>query len=125
MFLKDTGFRVSDASKMNYGDISEGLERGDSFISIQKVTKKNKTIAKTFIGSEAIEAIKEYLERRRGTEKLPAETITEKSPLFRTNEKGAVKRMSKEGLSNMLEFHCRELEEKKLGAHGFRKYFQT
>jgi len=132
LFLKDTGFRVSDAVIMNYGTIADGLERGDLFIPIQIITKKNKTTAKTFIGPEAIEAIKEYLaERRKGSQRrlnreyIHPEVITKSSPLFRTNERGSVKRMSRGGLSNMLNFHCQRTGEKKLSAHSFRKNFQT
>ena len=55
---------------LTYGDVKKGLERGDKFIPIQIVTKKNHTTAKTFLGEEAIEALKEYLEeRRKGSQK--------------------------------------------------------
>ena len=117
---------------MNYGDISDGLESKDLFIPIQIITQKSKTTAKTFIGEEAIEAIKEYLdERRKGSQRrlnreyIHPETITKKSPLFRTNELGSVKRMTRGGVSNMLKFHCQRTGEKRLSAHSFRKYLQT
>lgn len=125
-FLKDTGFRVSDVRRINYGDLADGLERGDQFIPISLVTQKYKTTAKTFIGPEAIEAIKQYLNARRmGTRRIPPEQITHKTPLFRTSENGTVKRLSRNGLSSMLRFQCLKTGETKLSAHSFRKYFQT
>jgi hypothetical protein len=60
LFLKDCGLRVSDARRLNYGDIAEELERGATIIQINIITQKTKLLAKTFIGQEAIEAIKLY-----------------------------------------------------------------
>jgi site-specific recombinase XerD len=126
MFLKDTGLRVSDVHNLTYGQVAEGLERNEQFIPISLVTQKYKTVAKTFIGPEAVEALKEYLEERRsGTRRITPETLTVDSPLFRTNENGVVKSISRSGLSSMLAFHCQRVGEVKLSAHSFRKYFQT
>jgi len=125
-FLKDTGLRVSDAAKVNYGDISDGLEKGEGFIPLSLVTQKNKTTAKTFVGPETVQALKEYLdERRKGTRRIDPEVIGKDSPLFRINENGDVKRISRSGLSSILSFHCKRIGEAKLSAHSFRKYFQT
>lgn len=128
LFLKDTGLRVSDVRKLNYGLVAEGLEKNLEFIPLIVRTQKAGTIAFTFMGTESISAIKAYLEeRRKGTRHLPPEVLTEKSPLFRTHEGVAVKRMTRSGLSNTVIFHCQRTlkNEKNLSAHSFRKFLQT
>jgi integrase/uncharacterized coiled-coil protein SlyX len=126
LFLKDTGLRISDVRNLNYGHVSDGLEKDLKFIPLQLVTQKAKTVAKTFVGPEAIEALRLYLdERRKGTRRMPPEVITKDSPLFRTNEQGPVKRISRQGLSSMIRFQCTKNGAKRLSAHSFRKYLQT
>jgi integrase len=64
LFIKDTGLRVSDVRRLNYGDIADQLENGATLIQINIITQKTKLLAKTFIGEEAIQALKEYIEAR-------------------------------------------------------------
>ncbi|HEX9260898.1 MAG TPA: tyrosine-type recombinase/integrase [Candidatus Bathyarchaeia archaeon] len=126
LFLKDSGPRESDALQMNYAKIAEGLERGDSIIQITIVTEKQHTIAKTFIGEEAIQAIKEYLkERRTGSRRLPPEIITDKSPLFRTWQSNKVKRLSREGLASLVRQAFLRVNEANISPHSLRKFLQT
>lgn len=126
MFLKDSGLRGSDARRLNYGDIQEALERGDDFIQLTMMTKKVKTIAKTFIGEEAIRALKEYLgARRKGSRRIPPETITDKSPLFRTWESHTAQRIPRETISSIVRTAFLRIGEKHLSAHSLRKYLQT
>jgi integrase len=99
--LKDSGLRASDAQLLNYGDIADGIERNANFIPITLVTKKKKIIAKTFIGKEAIDAIKESVEARRtGTRRIKPETITNNSPLFIAWNQNQ-NRISRTALSNI------------------------
>ena len=124
--LKDSGLRVSDLLALNYGDIADGLEKDEEFISLNIVTIKSKIVAHTFLGSESIEALKEYLEKRKtGTRRIPPETITNESPLFRTNKNGKVERLSRSGVSSMILFQFRRIGEKRLSAHSLRKFLQT
>jgi site-specific recombinase XerD/uncharacterized coiled-coil protein SlyX len=126
LFLKDTGLRISDVRSLDYGHVRTGLEKDLEFIPLQLVTQKAKTVAKTFVGPEAIEALKLYLEKRRkGTRRMAPETITDDSPLFRTNKQGSAKRISRQGLSSMIRFQCLRTGTAKLSAHSFRKYLQT
>jgi integrase len=126
IFLKDSGLRASDARRLNYGDVQVALERGDDFIQITMMTKKVKTIAKTFIGEEAIRALKEYLgARRKGSRRIPPETITEKSPLFRTWESHTAQRIPRETISSIVRTAFLRIGEKHLSAHSLRKYLQT
>jgi len=126
LFLKDSGLRRSDTVLLNFGKVAEGLEKGYNIISITLVTEKQHTVAKAFIGEEAIQALKEYLkERRTGTENVPPEIITDKSPLFRTQESGKVKRLSLSGFSNMIREAFLRVGESNLSPHSLRKYVQT
>jgi integrase len=126
MFLKDTGLGVSDVGNFVYGDVQKGLDENLDFIPLQLLRQKTKTITKTFLGPESIEALKLYLEeRRKGTQRIGAEVLTDKSPLFRTNQQGTPKRVSRGGLSSMVRFQCLKTGQVKLSAHSFRKYVQT
>lgn len=81
--LKDSGLRASDVVSLKVGVLEPGLSRGDEFIPIRIITRKNRVAAKAFIGPEAVEAIKKYLDlRRRGTRAMPKEAITDDSPLL-------------------------------------------
>jgi len=126
LFLKDTGLRVSDVIRLTYGDLAEGLDSGEEFISISLITKKNKIVAKTFVGPEAIEALKEYFsERREGSRRIPPEELEAKSPLFRIRSP-EVKAISRSGMSSTITFYAQKLGiNSAFSAHSFRKYFQT
>jgi integrase len=125
MFLKDTGLGVSDVGNFTYGAIREPLEKNLEFIPLELLRQKTRTVVKTFIGPEAIIALKEYIgERKAGTQRIPPETLTDKSPLFRVSRSDNSKRISRGGLSSMVRFQCLRVGVK-LSAHSFRKYVQT
>jgi integrase len=126
LFLKDSGLRASDARLLNYGDIKEQLENENEFISITRITQKVKITAKTFLGTEAIHALKEYIKaRQHGTRRLPPETLTDKSPLFRTWSLRTVQRIPRNTLSSVIRNAFIRINEPNLSAHSLRKYLQT
>ena len=126
LFLKDSGLRASDARLLNYGDIRKELDDESEFIPITRITQKVKTTAKTFIGPEAIHAIKEYIKaRQKGTRRLPPETLTDKSPLFRTWKSKTVKRIPRYTLSSVIRNAFNQVNEPHISAHSLRKYLQT
>jgi len=126
LFLKDSGLRVSDARLLNYGDIQIPLERGDEIIPITMITQKSKIVAKTFIGKEAIDALKEYLKaRRKGNRRIPPEPITAKSPLFRTWIGKEVKRIPRESFCSNVRQAFLRIGEANVSAHSLRKFLQT
>jgi integrase len=126
LFLKDSGLRASDARLLNYENICKELEDGSEFIPITRITQKVKTTAKTFIGPEAIHAIKEYVKaRQKGTRRLPPETLTDKSPLFRTWKSKTVKRIPRYTLSSVIRNAFNQVNEPHTSAHSLRKYLQT
>jgi integrase len=120
LFLKDSGLRVSDLIRLRYGDVKGSLERGDQFIPIRIVTEKNNTVATTFIGPEAVSALKDYIKWRAKREELKDE-----SPLFRVSG-GRRDPMTRSGVSSSIN-HLIELAGLKgeISAHSLRKYFQT
>lgn len=124
-FLKDSGLRVSDITKLKYGHIAKELESGSSFIPINVVTEKNKIVAKTFIGPETTRLLKKYISRRRkGTRKVEPEEITDNSPLFRKRKKPVT--ISRSGISSLIVHHVKRAGlENEISAHSFRKFFQT
>ena len=126
LFLKDSGLRTSDARLMNCGDIQIPLERGDNIIPITKITQKAKIVAKTFIGKEAIDALKEYLKaRRKGNRRIPPETITSNSPLFRTWIGKEVKRIPRETFCSNVRNAFLRIGEANISPHSLRKFLQT
>lgn len=128
MVLKDSGLRVSDAASLSYSQVSDGFEKDLEFIPLTLITMKAKTVAKTFLGPEAVNALKLYMdERRKGTRHIVPETITAASPLFRINQNfnGKVKRVTRGSISSLMKWQCRKTGNLKLSAHSFRKYLQT
>lgn len=128
LFLKDCGLRVSDAVRLNCNIILEAIAKNPDvdLIQINIITQKTNLLAKTFIGQEAIEALKTYIEaRRKGSENITPEIITKDSPLFRTWQHGKVKRMPRGSFSNLLRGAFLRANEKKMSAHSLRKKLQT
>lgn len=83
------GFREGTLSMLTYAHVKEGLEKGRPIIHIhvpQELTKGKYHDYDTFVGAEAIEFLRLYMEqRRRGSPdgRLPPEELTDKSPLIR------------------------------------------
>jgi len=128
LFLKDSGLRISDARRLNCGFFLEALEKNPDtdLIPISIITQKTKLLAKTFIGEEAIEAIKDYLEERKeGSRHVAPETITKESPLFRTWTSGEVKRIPRGSFSGLIREAFVRNGEKRMSAHSLRKKLQT
>jgi integrase len=122
--IKDAALRVSDMRLLKCDII---LDNPDAdFIPIKRITQKTKLLAKTFIGEEAITALKAYLDRRRkGSRKVAPEVITKDSPLFRTWTAGKVKPMSRTNMSTLVRNTFLRAGIKRVSAHSLRRYFQT
>jgi integrase len=128
LFLKDSGLRISDARLLNCGFFLEAFEENPDtdLIPITIITQKTKLLAKTFIGQEAIEAIKDYIEERKeGSRNVLPETITKESPLFRTWTNGEVKRIPRGSFSSLIREAFVRNGEKRMSAHSLRKKVQT
>jgi integrase len=129
LFIKDSGLRVSDVRRLNYGDIAKQLENGETIIQLNIITEKTNLLAKTFISEEAIQALREYLEaRKRGSKdsrNIEPEVITKDSPLFKVWNKGEIKRYSRHSLSSLMREAFASVNEDRMSAHSLRKKLQT
>jgi integrase len=124
MTLKDSALRVSDMRLLKCDIILDNPNA--DIIPIQRITQKTKILAKTFIGEEAITALKAYLDdRRRGSRAVEPETITRESPLFRTWLKGKAKPMSRMNMSTLIRNAFLSDGIKRVSAHSLRRYYQT
>jgi integrase len=128
LFLKDTGLRISDARRLNCDFFLEALEKNPDtdIIEIHVITQKTKLLAKTFLGQEAIEALKEYLKLREiGSRRIKPETVTKNSPLFKSWKKGKIRRIPRTSFSSLIAQAFTSINEKRMSAHSLRKKLQT
>jgi hypothetical protein len=94
-FMKDSGLSTEDVVVFNYGDIKREFEEGKDFIHIRAVRQKTQVNYDTFIGPNAVEALRIYFRLR----KANGEVLNDKSPLFLSHGKrkgkkrGDVKRL--------------------------------
>ncbi|MEM2126593.1 MAG: tyrosine-type recombinase/integrase [Candidatus Bathyarchaeia archaeon] len=133
------GFRLGTLAKLRYRHVKEDLERGIIPVHIHveaEITKGKYGSYDTFIGAEAVEYLKLYLEqRRRGSPsgKIPPETIMDESPLIATAHNRRVRPLTRDSLTRIVEnlFVKAGLRERcgsrryRLRAHSIRKYFRT
>jgi len=84
------GFRIGTLVKLQYRHIRRDLERIMTPIHVHveaEITKGKYHDYDTFLGQEASEYLRTYMEtRRRGTDKIPPENIHEESPLIRNQQ---------------------------------------
>ena len=86
------GFREGTLTKLIYSHVKMDLERGMIPLHVHieiEITKGKYAAYDTFLGAEAVEFLKLYLdERRKGSPdgKIPPEEITEDSPLIRDSK---------------------------------------
>jgi len=140
LMMYQGGFDTQTLLSLDYGDVKEGLERGEKPLVIQVVRQKEGIDYKTCIGHDAIEALKLYLhERELGTRYIPAEKLKPDSPVFiseRVYDKRKCERLTNIGLGIVFKSIARragvvDVEELKrsdiniAGAHALRKSFST
>jgi integrase len=130
------GFRPGTLAKLQYRHIKEDFEKGVVPIHVHveaEITKGKYHAYDTFLGSEAVEYLKAYLElRRRGHRGVPPEQITDSSPLIR-NGRAQVKPVTPANIHLII--HRLYLKaglikrgsgrRYELRAHSIRKYFRT
>ncbi len=130
------GFRESTLVKLRYRHVRRDLEAGVTTIHVHveaEITKGKYGDYDTFIGAEAADFLRLYLEeRRRGTEKLPPEVITEDSPLIRAYtpevrplREDQVFQLVHELFRKAGVLGSKEGSRYQLRVHSLRKYFRT
>lgn len=73
-----SGMSINELCYLTYGDVSNGLQNNEEPLYLHLIRKKEQVEYETFIGTEAIEAIKSYLAQR----VRDGEILHDDSPLF-------------------------------------------
>jgi len=112
-FLKDSGISISDAVRLNVGDLK--IEGDWGYSALRR--EKEHVDYETFVGPDTIKILRIYLDvrRRRG------ELISNESPLF-ADHKG--QRLNSNVVSEMFR-RLSEKTGKKVSPHRLRKFFET
>ncbi len=99
------GFRIGTLSKLTHEHVKHDLETGvvPILVTVDPMMQKGEGYETqgyyTFLGAEPAEYLKAYFDqRRRGTDKLPPETISDSSPLIRARERAEVQPVSPEAI---------------------------
>ena len=135
LLIKDSGLAVSDVAQLSYKDVQEEFEAKEGFVAIRFVRVKTSIPSITFIGPEALDALRDYIEmRRRGTRDMypasarhkgvPPETLTGKSPLFVQHDRTHARLKAKD-LSRIIKRLAAKAGVPTCTAHRIRKLFQT
>lgn len=100
LFMFQGGFDVSTLCSLNYGNVRRELEEGKTPLLIRVVRQKDEVPYFTFVGKDAVEALKAYLNDRRAK----GEVLNDKTPLFIKEgaRKGKHERISGNLIQNML-----------------------
>ena len=117
MVLKDSGMSREDVVKLTYGDIKAEFEKQEDFIHIRTLRRKESLEYDTFIGKNAVEYLKAYLDYR----KRRGHQINEGSPLLATL---SGKPLTPDTLS-MIFARLTKKVGFKTSPHRFRKYFES
>jgi integrase len=132
-----SGIRIGTLVKLTYGHVRHDLEAGIAPVHIHveaEITKGKYGAYDTFLGAEAIQYLKAYLDmRRHGTEKIPPEVLTDDSPLIRNECRNVVIPVSGAGISTLVHkllFRAGiivkgEAKRYRVRPHSIRKYFKT
>ena len=135
------GFRLGTLSKLRYRHVRQDLEAGVVPIHVHveaEITKGKYHDYDTFLGAEAVEYLKIYLEtRKKGTRRdkwgIPPEELNDESPLVRDSQTKRVKPVTTGSLylaihelfakAGLIQKGSRKRYD--LRPHSIRKYFRT
>jgi site-specific recombinase XerD len=130
-------FREETLSKLQYRHVKEDIENNTVPIHVHveaEITKGKYHDYDTFLGAEAALYLKLYLEqRKKGTIKLPPETLTDESPLIRDASRKATKSVGSKQIRKLVHYLYLKaglIKQPKgrmfdLRTHSLRKYFKT
>jgi integrase len=120
-FLKDSGMSRADALTLNIGDL-EDFNKGEQWCHLNVFRAKEGVEYETFIGPNAVEALKAYFTWREKN----GETITKESALFVTTRKrgGDFVRLNENALNSIFE-NIEKNSGKVISSHRLRKFFET
>jgi len=117
MILKDSGMSREDVVKLTYSDIKNEIETEQQAIHIRAIRQKQAIQYDTFIGNNAIDHLKSYIDYR----KRMGEQINDDSPLLATL---SGKPLTPENLS-LIFIRLGKKAGFKTSPHRLRKYFES
>lgn len=132
-----SGLRVGTLVKLTYGHVKKDLEAGIFPVHTHvdaKITKGHYHSYDTFLGYEAVECLKTYLDiRRMGTVKIPPETLTDDSPLIRNECRKKIFPVTSASISKLIHdlflkagiITKGKTKRYPVRPHSLRKYFRT
>jgi len=130
-------FREETLSKLQYRHVQEDIENNRIPIHIHveaEITKGKYHDYDTFIGAEAAQFLKAYLEqRKKGSQRIPPETLIPEAPLFRSQQNRIPKSIGSKEIRVLVHelYGVAGLIKKPIGrmydlrVHSLRKYFKT
>ena len=130
-------FREETLSKLKYRHVQEDLENNRIPIHVHveaEITKGKYHDYDTFLGAEAAQFLKLYLEqRKKGTRRIPPETLTDESPLFRDGTTRTPRSIGSKQIRKLIHdlyLQAGLIKQPKgrmydLRVHSLRKYFKT
>jgi len=138
LLLSLGGFREGTLAQLRYSHVKDDLERGILPVHIAveaDIVKGHYADYDTFLGEEAVNALRAYLEqRKRGSPdgKIPPETITDETPLVRDiHDSRKARPIGEKQIGKLVKnlYHKAGLREPKQGCclrvHSIRKWFRT
>jgi integrase len=132
-----SGMRIGTLVKLTYGHVRKDLEAEIIPVHIhvpKEIVKGNYHDYDTFLGQEAVEALKAYLEiRRKGTRKIPPEVLMDQSPLIRNESINKIRPVKEASISYLIHklfiqagvITKGEAKLYQVQPHSMRKYFRT
>ena len=130
-------FREETLSKLKYRHVREDLESNRIPIHVHveaEITKGKYHDYDTFLGAEAVQFLKLYIEqRKKGTRRIPPETLADESPLFRDETTRSPRSIGSKQIRKLvhdLYLKAGLIKQPKgrmydLRVHSLRKYFKT
>ena len=130
-------FREDTFSKLKYRHVREDLENNRIPIHVHieaEITKGKYHDYDTFLGAEAAYFLKLYIEqRKKGTEKIQPENITDESPLIRNGNASTPKSIGPKQIRKLVHelyvkagyIKQRKEQMYELRVHSLRKFFKT
>jgi integrase len=77
------GLGMKELITLNYGDVAEGLDKGEIPITLHLIREKEGIEYYTFLGEDAVDTLRCYIKlRKKGSRYLDPEEIKKDSPLF-------------------------------------------
>jgi len=119
--LKDSGLRVSDIVKLDWGHVRKAIEDGDDFALVRVRQEKGGRIARPIFGPESLEAIGRLADHRRQNGGM-----SDSDPVFTYVERPkAGQRMIALSATGVMSNLAKRAGLEKVSAHSLRKFHTT